>query len=37
VNRVEEVSTRQLRNHRDDVVDRVAAGERLTVAQPDRP
>lgn len=32
-----EVSIRELRNHGGDVVDRVAAGERLTVTRDGRP
>lgn len=32
-----EVSIRELRNHGGDVVDRVAAGERLTVTRSGRP
>jgi len=34
---MEEVTIRDLRNHGGDVVDRVAAGERLTVTRAGRP
>ena len=37
VSRVADVTIRELRNHGGDVVDRVAAGERLTVTRDGRP